>query len=104
MYSGATGTSDPLVSPMLAERHDGLAPAIVLTASEDPLRDDGELYAGALIAAGVETLACRLQSLPHGFMFLPIGVPAISRAFDLIARLVRRYFEAGHGPGKNPQQ
>jgi len=104
MYSGTAGTSDPLVSPMLAERHDGLAPAIVLTASEDPLRDDGELYAGALIAAGVETLACRLQSLPHGFMFLPIGVPAVSRAFDLIARLVRRYFEAGHGPGKNPQQ
>jgi acetyl esterase len=104
MYSGAAGTSDPLVSPLLAERHDGLAPAVLLTASEDPLRDDGELYAGALIAAGVETLACRLQSLPHGFMALPVTVPAISRAFDLMARLIRRYFEAGAGSGMNSQR
>ena len=104
MYSGAAGTSDPLVSPLLAERHDRLAPAIVLTASEDPLRDDGELYASALIAAGVETLACRLQSLPHGFMALPVTVRAISRAFDLMARLIRRYFEAGAGSGMNSQR
>ena len=79
-------------------------PAIVLTASEDPLRDDGERYAGKLIAAGVETLACRLQSLPHGFMALPIGLPAISSAFDLIARMVRSYFDDGRGSGVNSQQ
>jgi len=94
MYAGGADLADPLISPLRAERHDGLAPAIVLTAEEDPLRDDGEYYAQALIAAGVETLACRLPGLPHGFMFLPIGVPAVSRSFDLIARLVRRYFAA----------
>ena len=104
LYSGAAGTSDPLVSPLLAERHDGVAPAIVLTASEDPLRDDGELYARALIAAGVETLACRLQSLPHGFMALPVTVPAISRAIDLMARLIRRYFEVDHEAGVNSER
>jgi acetyl esterase len=92
MYAGGADLSDPLISPLRAERHGGLAPAIVLTAEEDPLRDDGEYYARALIAAGVETLACRLRGLPHGFMFLPITVPAVSRSFDLIARLVRRYF------------
>ena len=94
MYAGETALTNPLVSPLLAERHDGLAPAIVLTAAEDPLRDDGEYYARALVAAGVETLACRLPALPHGFMFLPIAIPAVSRAFDLIARLVRRYAAA----------
>lgn len=94
MYAGGTNLSDPLISPLLAERHDGLAPAIVLTAEEDPLRDDGEYYAQALIAAGVETLACRLPELPHGFMFLPVTVPAVSKAFDSIAHLVRRYFAA----------
>jgi acetyl esterase len=92
MYAGGTELSDPLISPLLAERHDGLPPAIVLTAEEDPLRDDGEYYAQALTAAGVETLACRLPGLPHGFMFLPVTVPAVSHSFDLIARLVRRYF------------
>lgn len=104
LYSGAAGTTHALVSPLFAERHDGLAPAIVLTASEDPLRDDGELYARVLIAAGVETLACRLQSLPHGFMALPVTVPAISRAFDLMGRLIRRYFEAGARSGMNSQR
>lgn len=94
MYAGGTDLAEPLISPLRASRHDRLAPAIVLTAAEDPLRDDGEYYAQALIAAGVETLACRLPGLPHGFMFLPATVPAVSRSFDLIARLVRRYFAA----------
>jgi acetyl esterase len=92
MYAGGADLADPLISPLRAAHHDGLAPAIVLTAEEDPLRDDGEYYAQALIAAGVETLACRLPGLPHGFMFLPVNLPAVSRSFDLIAQLVRRYF------------
>jgi acetyl esterase len=94
MYLGGASIADPLVSPLRAGRHDGLAPAIVLTASEDPLRDDGEFYASALAAAGVETLICRLPGLPHGFLFLPATIPVISNAFDLIARLLRRYFAA----------
>jgi acetyl esterase len=94
MYAGGGDLANPLISPLRAERHDRLAPAVILTAEEDPLRDDGEYYAQALIAAGVETLACRLPGLPHGFMFLPVAVPAVSRSFDLIARLVRRYFAA----------
>lgn len=93
-YAGDTHHHDPLISPLRATSHDGLAPAIVLTAAEDPLRDDGEAYAAALVRAGVETLAARLPGLPHGFLFLPATIPAVSRAFDLIARLVRRYFVA----------
>jgi acetyl esterase len=94
MYAGGTYHHDPLISPMRAARHDGLAPAIVLTASEDPLRDDGEAYAALLAKAGVETLVCRLPGLPHGFLFLPVTIGAVSRSFDLIARLVRRYLAA----------
>lgn len=94
LYVGQADFRDPAISPLRAERHDGLAPAIVLTASEDPLRDDGEAYAGALARAGVAVLVTRLPGLPHGFMFLPATIPAVSRAFDLIARLVRSYFRA----------
>lgn len=93
-YLGDVSESDPLASPLRAESHAGLAPAIVLTASEDPLRDDGEFYAAALVRAGVETLARRLQGLPHGFQFLPITIPAVAAANDLIGGLVRRYFAA----------
>lgn len=92
LYVGPADYRDPMISPLRAESHEGLAPAIILTASEDPLRDDGEAYAAALSRAGVETLAQRLPGLPHGFMFLPVTIPAVSRSFDLIARLVRRYF------------
>jgi acetyl esterase len=95
MYVGSADYRDPPISPLRAESHTGLAPAIVLTAAEDPLRDDGEAYAAALARAGVETLVQRLPGLPHGFLFLPATIPAVSHSFDLIARLVRRYFAAG---------
>lgn len=94
-YLGRASVADPLVSPLRADCLGGLAPAIVLTASEDPLRDDGEYYAAALVRAGVETLARRLPGLPHGFQFLPITIPAVAAANDLIGGLVRRYFAAG---------
>lgn len=94
MYLGDADMADPMISPMRAASHDGLAPAIVLTASEDLLRDDGEAYAALLARAGVETLVCRLPGLPHGFLFLPVTIDAVSLSFDLIARLVRRYLAA----------
>ena len=84
MYTGAAHHLDPLISPLRATTHEGLAPAILLTAGEDPLRDDGEAYAAALARAGVETLVSRLPGLPHGFMFLPATIPAVSHSFDLI--------------------
>ena len=45
------GPADPAVSPLLADLED-VAPALVITADNDPLEDDGERYAGALRSAG----------------------------------------------------
>ena len=45
--------SDPRASPLLAETLEGLPPAVVVTAGNDPLRDDAIRYATRLEEAGV---------------------------------------------------
>lgn len=59
---------DPAVSPLRATDMSHLAPAIVVTAGFDPLRDEGDAYAAALRAAGTPTIHLRMRSLIHGFI------------------------------------
>ncbi len=61
--------ADPRLSPVRASVDDlrGVAPAIVVTAGFDPLRDEGEAYARRLSEAGVPVLARRIPDLIHGF-------------------------------------
>ena len=64
---------EPLVSPLLATDTEGSAPALVLTAEYDTLRDEGEAYARKL---GVS--ARRYPGTIHGFFTMP-GILQVAR-------------------------
>lgn len=85
---------EPDASPLLVEDLSGLAPAAVLTAGYDPLRDEGDAYARRLAEAGVPTHHDRFPDLVHGWLNMAGAIPAASRAFDETARLLR---DALHG-------
>ncbi len=67
---------------------DGLAPAIVVTAGFDPLRDEGTAYADALRGAGVDTEVLHFEDLIHGFVDMWFS-PGADAAFAETARAFR---------------
>ena len=58
---------NPDISPLLATDIDRLAPAIVVTAGFDPLRDEGRRYAEHLTQAGIMVRMLEYPGLIHGF-------------------------------------
>src|SRR5712672_1979572 len=69
--------ADWRVSPLRATSLAGLAPATVCTAWFDPLRDEGEAYADALHAAGVENKRHQGLGLIHGYFGLSDACDAV---------------------------
>lgn len=67
-YVGESGVApDVLAAPMRASSLAGLAPAHVVTAEVDPLRDDAEAYAARLADEGVAVTMERYTGVFHGF-------------------------------------
>jgi acetyl esterase len=93
---GSEHAADPRASPLLAADLSGLAPALVVTAAFDPLRDEGEEYARALQAAGTAATLRRFPGFIHAF----IGAAGVSRtchdAVVEIAGATRAMFAAAH--------
>lgn len=61
-----------LACPLRAtlEELEGLPPALIITAENDVLRDEGEAMARKLDAAGVETASVRINGTIHDFLML----------------------------------
>lgn len=87
---GGTERSAPLVSPLRTADLHGVAPALILTAEFDPLRDEGEAYAQRLRAAGVPVESTRYDGTIHGFVAMPALFDSGRRGFaQLVDALVR---------------
>lgn len=75
-YAGAADVTDSRLSILHAPELEVSAPALVVTAGFDPLRDEGEAYAARLRELGVPTVLRRFPGLIHGF----INLTGISRS------------------------
>ena len=90
----AADRDDWRASPLLAEDHSGLPPALVITAECDPLRDKGKAYADKLAAAGGEVTYSCYPGQIHNFFNLGQFIDAAAVAVDEVASHVRKAFDA----------
>ena len=85
-----TDITDWRLSPMCAPTLASVAPAVVVTAEFDPLRDEGDAYAARLAEAGALVEHRQVPGVMHGFLQYSGLVPEAKAELDTIGALLRR--------------
>jgi acetyl esterase len=93
--SDAKDRIHPYAAPINAPDLRGLPPALVITAEFDPLRDEGEAYAGRLRAAGVPVISTRYDGTIHSFVSMSAILDVGKRAFDQIVAALKDALRGG---------
>lgn len=70
--NGEKDAANKYASPIKADDLSGLPPALLITAENDPIRDEGEAYGVKLQEFGVDVTMIRYDGMVHGFLQLPI--------------------------------
>jgi acetyl esterase len=85
--------TNPRLSPMFAELPEKLAPALVVTAEHDPLRDEGNAYAAKLATAGIDVELQTVSGAVHGFF--GYNAQTEIRSIDRFCAAVRHKLDFG---------
>ena len=80
----------PHVAPVNSEHLAKAAPALVITAEYDPLRDEGAVYARALQDAAVSVVHHDYPGVPHGFVTMWHAIDMGMEALDEIASAMKQ--------------
>jgi len=89
---GDTDPTDPRITPLHHRDVQGVAPALVITAEYDPLRDEGEAYARKLAEAGVPVHKRRFDGMIHQFFGMVTVLDDARTAVELVGTELRRAF------------
>jgi len=84
MESYAADPQDWRASPIYADSHEGIAPALVITAEYDPIRDQGRRYAETLAEAGVDVTHTDYAGMVH--IFFQLG-PLVEKGAEAVAEV-----------------
>jgi acetyl esterase len=89
--------ADPRASPLRARSFQGLAPAFILTAGYDPLRDEGAEYARLLEQNNVPTTFVHMSDQMHGFLTMGRVIRSADTALEITATALKRAFWTSSG-------
>ncbi len=89
---GVPDILDPRASPLRAAEHSGLAPALIVAASYDPLLAQGRAYAAALRNAGVDVDYSLYEGTCHAFVTWGAAVDRANEAVSEVAAWLKAQF------------
>jgi acetyl esterase len=83
------GTDPRPLSPLYADDLSGLAPALVVVPTHDPMADQGRRYAERLLEAGTPARLSEYRGATHAFLSMPGVVPQAKPARAEIVEFLR---------------
>jgi acetyl esterase len=87
---GSTASAeDWRISPLLAQSHEGLPAALLISAGCDGVRDDSFAYTTKLLEAGVPAIHVCYPGMVHTFFGMRGLVPDAEHAQKLVAAAIR---------------